>query len=207
MGVAAVGFSGCASVKIAMPGAATDEAVSLAGVHERAALVSATRQLDRTPWPEITEENFSGRMMTALFGGEQKNDGVSRDAALEAYAAMLAAERSPQAVLMQDANATLRHARMVSESGRQAAYAMNPSSGDISVLESAIADVRESRDMYVGTLRLLRKKGFDIDRDFEQELKKAFTQTIQDIGTSADIVADRVSSAATAQYADQQTDR
>ncbi|MCI5047392.1 MAG: hypothetical protein MRY59_07805 [Aquisalinus sp.] len=199
--------SGCASVKIAMPGAETGKEVSLAGVKERAALVSATRQLDRTPWPTITEAGFTGRMMSSLFGAEDPNDGVTKEAALEIYADMLAAQANPTATLMQDANTSLRQARMVSEAGRQAAYAMNPSSDDISVLENAISEVRECRDIYVGALRLLRKKGFEIDRTTEQELKNAFTQTIQDIGASADIVADRVSSAATAQYADEQARR
>ncbi|MCI5043945.1 MAG: hypothetical protein MRY72_04550 [Aquisalinus sp.] len=202
-----IAVASCASVKIAMPGADTNKEVSLAGVKERAALVSATRQLDRTPWPAITEAGFTGRMMSSLFGAEDYNDGVTKEAALESYADMLAAQANPTATLMQDANTSLRQARLVSEAGRQAAYAMNPSSDDISVLESAISDVRESRDMYVGALRLLRKKGFDIDRTTEQDLKKAFTQTIQDIGASADIVADRVSSAATAQYANEQSQR
>ncbi len=185
--------TGCASVKISNPENDRQQLVAQVGAKERVALKMATRDLGKTPWPEITDETLSVRMVNAMFGVPSKTTGMSREDALEIYAMRLRREASPEVALLRDANLTLRQARQVAEAGRMAAVAINPNSTDIVVLEGAISDVRECREMYLAALKMLRKEGHEFTKQEQTELKAAFSQTIQDIGSTADLVAERLS--------------
>ncbi len=183
--------SGCASVKLSMPGQEKDSLEANAGARERVALLAATRELERTPWPAVAETSLSSRMVNAMFGVKATADGMSRDEALDVYAMRLARQNYPTGALMRDANVTLRQARKVAESGRLAAAAIKPSSSDIAVLETAISNVRECREMYLAAMKELKKDGHTVAKQDQTELKEAFSQTIQDIGATADLVAER----------------
>ena len=192
--LAAVGLSACASVKILPPetSAASVSQPATTGFSERQELVQAARELQSTPWPEVTEASLASRMVSVLFGRESEREGTSREEALEVYVASLsAAPSSAPSMLMRHADTTLRAARTVAERGRLAATAINPSTDDIAVLEEAIGDVRASRDMYIAALKLLKSDGHVVPDGDVAELQAAFSQTIRDIGSTADLVAER----------------
>lgn len=192
--LAAGALSACASVKILPPEANATSAsqAATAGHSERQELVQAARMLADTPWPEVTETSLANRMVSVLFGREDVAEGTSREEALEVYVASLSATPgSASSTLMHHADNTLRAARIVAERGRLAATAINPSTDDIAVLEDAIGDVRASRDMYIAALKQLKSDGHLIPDGDVAELQAAFSQTIRDIGSTADLVAER----------------
>ncbi|GGD01493.1 hypothetical protein [Aquisalinus flavus] len=171
---------------------ATASQTAPTGYSERQDLVQAARKLENTPWPEVTEASLANRMVSVLFGREDVAEGTSREDALEVYVASLsAAPSSAPSTLMRHADNTLRAARTVAERGRLAATAINPSTDDIAVLEEAIGDVRASRDMYIAALKQLKSDGHMIPDGDVAELQAAFSQTIRDIGSTADLVAER----------------
>ncbi|NHK27828.1 hypothetical protein FF098_007940 [Parvularcula flava] len=188
------GLSACASVKILPPetSVASSHQPASSGYSERQELVQAARQLESTPWPEVTEASLTNRMVSVLFGREEVSEGTSREEALDIYLASLNASPSnAPSTLMRHADNTLRAARKVAERGRMAATAINPSADDIAVLEEAIGDVRASRDMYIAALKRLKSDGHIVPDGDVAELQAAFSQTIRDIGSTADMVAAR----------------
>lgn len=192
--LAAAGLSACASVKILPPetNTASVSQPATSGFSERQELVQAARELENTPWPEVTETSLANRMVSVLFGREDVSEGTSREEALEVYVASLTASpSSAPSTLMRHADNTLRAARTVAERGRMAATAINPSADDIAVLEEAIGDVRASRDMYIAALKKLKSDGHIVPDGDVAELQAAFSQTIRDIGSTADLVAER----------------
>lgn len=192
--LAAAGLSACASVKILPPETTTANVSqpSASGFSERLELVRAARELENTPWPEVTETSLANRMVSVLFGREDVSEGTSKEEALEVYVSSLSASPSnAPSTLMRHADNTLRAARTVAERGRLAATAINPSTDDIVVLEEAIGDVRASRDMYIAALKKLKSDGHIVPDGDVAELQAAFSQTIRDIGSTADLVAER----------------
>lgn len=194
--LAALSANGCASVKLAPVETFQPAARSVSTGHsERQALVSATRELKQTPWPDVTETSLTERMVSILFGGDEEETGMTRDEALQLYVSSLKTDSaSPVILLTRHADNTLRSARNVAESGRLAATAINPDTDDIAVLEDAIADIRFSRDMYISAMKMLKSDGYDVSGDEMDEIRAAFSQTIRDIGTTADAVAERAMS-------------
>lgn len=190
-------MSSCASVKLIPEKAVTIVSKAPAtGQSERLALVAATEELDETPWPAVNETSLTERMASRLFGRKADDRGLSRDEAVDLYAESLSSRSAdPAHLLLADADRTLRSARDVAEAGRLAAEAINPDTDDIAVLEDAIAEVRFSRDMYLATLKSLKDDGHGVSNTQMAGIKAAFSQTIDDIGTTADVVAARAMSA------------
>ena len=193
--------AGCASVKIGTGdssevAAAPVKVYQAAAKSERAILVDATYKIRQTPWPEVHEESLGDRMVGVLFGnGETNNKGVSQDQALEIYMRRLQLQPNPVRSLMRDADTSLSHARNLAETGRQAAHSIQPRAQDIDMLERAIGDIRECREMYLAAMKRMKNSGADITRQDMHELKQAFSQTIRDIGTTADLIHDHVAQA------------
>lgn len=184
-----------------MPGRDTPTDVSSrAGHSERQALAEAVAALKATPWPEVEKTPLTTRMVSVLFGAEHETTGVTRDDALQAYVADATLESRPAATVIAHADTTLAAARQVAETGRSAAQSVNPDTDDVAALEGAINDIRFSRDMYLSALKRLEDDGHDIPMGQADIIRAAFSQTIEDIGSTADIVAARA--AALRQQAD-----
>ena len=183
-----IGLSACASVKVAVPGfQKADEKAVAAGYSERVALLEATEALANQPWGEADE----GGMMSMLFGNSRNGE---TDRLVDEYLATAKADGAdPVLTVMQDMHTSLANARHVAEAGRQAVVAITPVPSDITMLEDAIGEARECRDMYVKALKVLDRRGASITRDEVRDVRDAFTQTIADIGQTADLVAERVS--------------
>ncbi len=182
-----IGLSACASVKVAVPGFSKSQETVDAGYSERVALLEATEALSDQPWGEADESG----MMSVLFGKGRDNQA---DRLVEDYLATAKADGAdPVLIVMQDMHTSLANARHVAEAGRQAVVAITPVASDITMLEDAIGEARECRDMYVKALKMLDRRGANITRDEVRDVRDAFSQTIADIGQTADLVAERVS--------------
>ncbi len=194
--------AGCASVKIQMPGS-QNQAVMVS--HERTALALSANQLKNTPWPKPTKTKASGRMINMLFGADEEK-GLNKEQACEIYVDGLRdGSGLTHLKVLADADETLSQGRALAEAGRMTTQAIQPTSDDVAMMEAAIADLQESRDMYVMSLKKLRNDGEDVSSSEIKELKRAFTQTIIDIGRAADVVAEKAAQNKASQYAEPQT--
>lgn len=174
--------TGCASVKISIPGTEKAEATST----ERVALKDAASSLSDHPWGESPENGF----VSVLFGTVANNE---KERVVKAYISEMES-RGEDAVtgVFADADMSLAHARQVVEAGRQALNAINPQPSDIALLERAISDTRECRAMYVAVLETLDRRNAGVTREDVRVIRDAFSQTIDDMGVTADLVAEHV---------------
>lgn len=190
--------AGCASITLSGKDGArgqVDQKIEIVrGASERQALVAAVSTLDQTPWPQIEKISLRARMAGSLFGGDKNPpaSSMTREQAIEIYLNQLMTDPQPTGQLLLDADTTLTQARQVAESGRLAARAMRPQSGDIKVLENAIANVRTSRNIYLAAMSRLKKQGIYVQREDMSDIKDAFSQTMRDIGLTANILAERL---------------
>lgn len=176
----------CASVKVSMPGMGNKEEPTTALYSERIALNDAASDLGELPWGETPQSD----MMSVLFGTVSDN---ARERTIKSYIADIQARgEDPVTSVYADADMSLAHARQVVEAGRQAVNAMTPLSSDITTLERAISDTRECRSIYVATLELLDRRGEAVSQKDVRVIKDAFSQTIEDMALTADLVADKV---------------
>ncbi len=175
--ILAIGACGCSTV-IRSETAIDEEA----GVAERAALRSAARDLAKAPWPKPSTSSFAERLAGVDAGGDQ----ISRDEAVDAYLAALPASDGAEGALMADAG---RHLEFASALKRVAEIAGDGSRlrlADVALLEEAISDLRETRSIYVASIRKL-----DGDEDNVDLLKESFDRVIKDLGEVADDLADK----------------
>lgn len=179
-------LTACASVKVSMPGLGGDTA-ELPNAHsERVALYDAASALADQPWGQVDDTG----LVNVLFGTIKETE---RDRVLEQYVSTVRVSAAdPVTAIIADADSSLGHARRVAEAGRQAMHSMQPVGSDISTLEEAIAEARECRKMYVRALQALQDDGADVRDEDVDMIRDAFTQTITDIGETADMVAERV---------------
>lgn len=209
--------SGCASVKIAMPGSDQEvQANQTANTPTRQTgqsdaqsnLTTAARQLQQTPWPEIDAPTTNERLTGMIFGTKDSENSFTQKDAEKFYLISLQAKGHDQLALVQaDADRSLKQARQLAEYGRQIARMKYVSSTDMETLESAIGDVRECRDVYVNTLKSLKAEGYSIDSSHWQEMRNAFNQAINDMGVTADMLAQNLNQDnAAPQYVQTRTD-
>lgn len=191
--------TGCASVKVSMPGMGNKAAKKEAAYSERVALNDAATDLSDHPWGETPENG----LVSVMFGTVSNN---AQERTIKSYIADIEARgEDPVAGVFADADLSLAHARRVVEAGRQAIDAITPVSSDIVTLERAISDTRECRTMYVAALETLGRRDTDVTRSEILVIRDAFTQTIDDMGMTADLVAERVAEAQSrARFAEQQ---
>ncbi|RFB06071.1 hypothetical protein [Parvularcula marina] len=183
-----LGFAatGCASVKVSIPGMGDKAEIADTGYSERVALIDAADDLSLHPWGDTPDNGF----VNVLFGTVSDNP---QERAVKDYIATIERRgEDPVAGVFADADLSLAHARRVVEAGRQAMGAITPVPSDIATLERAISDTRECRTMYVAALETLERRDWDVSRTDILVIRDAFTQTIDDMGVTADLVAERV---------------
>ncbi|WOI54122.1 hypothetical protein [Parvularcula sp. LCG005] len=169
-----------------MPGFAGEESQAPVAHSERIALNDAASALADQPWGKVEDSG----LVTVLFGRLKETE---EDRVLDQYISRIRTfNADPVTAVIADADSSLAQARRVAEAGRQAVNSMQPVASDISTLEDAISEARECRKMYVRALQLLQKDGAAISESDVDMIRDAFTQTIADIGQTADVVADRV---------------
>lgn len=184
--ILALGASGCATVTLYGDSGQARPAA------ERLALNAAVEALSDTPWPQPEKSSLLNVMGGVLFGDGGDGERMTEDRAVQIYLAS-AAKTAPDVstVVDADAQALLRAALQVSMAADAAAYAPVASKDDVEVLETAIADLRESRDMFVRAYRSLQKDGAPVADARITHVKTAFSSAMKEIGASADIIAER----------------
>lgn len=166
---------------------------------EREALKTAAAEVSRTAWPKPENPSLGARL-TGFIGGDR--DSVSKDDAVEAYVAILITEKAPGSQLMEDAARHLEAAWLLAEAADAAAVSVRPTGSDIAVVESAIGDLREHRDIYLATVKMLEKSNaLAAQNDPDEAIKTSFNEAIKLIGAAADRLADRIDNDRSETYA------
>lgn len=171
--------SGCAAVVLSEGGQRGPEAAI-----EREALASAAAAVAETPWPRAREASLAER----LVGTSGPSPDEHRLA--EIYVSGLSAPRKP--VILAAATANIGAARRLAETGEAALTAIRPAMSDVAVIEAAIADMKENRDVYVASLKLVARSGETVDAEELRRLRGAFAEAISDLGKVADSLAERM---------------
>lgn len=171
----ALAAAGCSTV---IKTSSEEDAASLA---ERAALIEAAAGAAWSPWPKPSASSIAER----LAGGAPPSEHVSRDDAVDAYVAALNAAPDGEAVLIGDASRHLAAARALKVAAEEAFSAGSPRLSDVAIIEDAIADLRETRTIYVATL-----KKIDAEKDLVEQVKRDFDIALKDLGDVADQLAE-----------------
>jgi hypothetical protein len=147
---------------------------------ERAALREAAAALAQAPWPKPSSSSLVERLAGAPDGAR-----VSRDDAIRAYLGRLAPQPAPAQSLSVDAARHLEAARALAAVAAEACDSSNPRLADVALVEDAIADLRETRAIY-----LAASKKLALDRDAAETLKRSFDDVLGDLGDVADALAE-----------------
>lgn len=152
-----------------------------AGAAEREALREAAGEVAKSPWPKPSSSSLAER----LAGGEADEDKVSRDDAVKVYVASLKSAPSADILLMADADRHLEAARVLKAVAEEACDSPSPRLSDVALIEDAIADLRETRAIYVASVKKL-----DADDDIADRIKDSFDEVLKDLGDVADQLAE-----------------
>ncbi|MEX0645075.1 MAG: hypothetical protein WD076_07180 [Parvularculaceae bacterium] len=159
------------------------------------ALISAAAAVSRADWPRA-DRGFWGDNFAGLSGGD-----ADKDEMVEAYLASLAPGPTRINAIQADAWNKLHAADGLVEAAYSAADAIQPAAADVAIIETAIGDLRECRDVFVASLKAASKHGDPVDGADIRALKAAFNDSISELGAAADELADRVASDRTKTYA------
>ena len=185
--------SGCASVKLGQAEKTSSEVAPAEIISsQRVILHQAAAQLQAKSWPSPSDKDMTDKVLSVLFG--QDDDGtITEEQAVEIYIASVRNRTSGDSwhAVLAEADTYLAQGRALAEIGRQTSHSITPTDDDVRMLETAISDLREGRDIYMRSLDMLRDAGEPVSKDEISNLKRAFNQTIYDIGRTADIIADR----------------
>ncbi|MEL7487577.1 MAG: hypothetical protein AAGJ87_10230 [Pseudomonadota bacterium] len=158
---------------------------------ERQALKDAAEHVSKIHWPEPQAAGWSARLAGVVSGS--KSTGVTRKDAIDAYLLVLASSDDPTRRLVSDAETQLRAADAMANAAEDAAFAQRPSMSDVAIVEAAIGDLREARDIYIASAKVVAAT--DAEKDaIVAALKTDYARAITEIGQAADLIADRVAS-------------
>lgn len=173
-GLACVLSTGCSTVVIREPQAAV---ASAAGQSD---LILAAEAVSETRWPR------SEGGLSSMFGGGDSSDSAA------SYVAQLGEGPGRGVAVLKDAYVHIDAAHRLAAAADRATAITQPSDEDVRVVESAIGDLRDARDVYLASLRALGAEGDGVEPRTEQSLKAAFNEAIREIGAAADALSDRV---------------
>lgn len=162
---------------------------------EREALIDAAAAVSKTKWPE--PQNVSWQARIAHIGADR----VSKSDAVEAYLASFGDSKPKYDKVLGDAGAHLLAADNLTRAAANAANSVRPVMADVSVVEEAIGDLRQTRDIYLESLKILAREGEPVRSANIRALKSQFDGAIKELGDVADELADRVADDATQIYA------
>lgn len=156
---------------------------------ERDALVGAATAISETKWPQPRSASWAAR----LTGGSGDDLLVSQTDAVDAYLKSLGAPPGRQTIVFSDAARCLDAANALVDAASLAAEAIRPLMADVAVVEGAIGELRENRDIYLASLKELAHEGEEIDAVQLRALKAEFNEAIEAVGEAADLLAEKVS--------------
>ncbi|MEO0320264.1 MAG: hypothetical protein AAF199_05150 [Pseudomonadota bacterium] len=181
--------TGCVTVIDGGAQSVHSAAQSLETYAKRATILDAIDKLAQTPWPAGDKTVFSDRMSAIILGGEKKaTDSASP---VQYYVASLnqlpAGEQLGQ--LTQDAQTHLTSARNVEIAIDRALPDFSALREDIVAVESAIASLRDARNIYVASLKMLSQDNSEITARSIAGLKHDFTLASRGLSERADLLA------------------
>jgi hypothetical protein len=171
-----VAAAGCSTVIKTSSGDAEASAT------ERAALIEAAAGAAWSPWPKPSSSSIAER----LAGGEERSDDISRDDAVEAYVSALKSAPDGEADLIEDAERHLDAAKGLKDAAEEAGESPSPLLSDVALVEDAIADLRETRTIYLASLKRIGG-----EKDTAERLKRDFDEALKDLGEVADELAEK----------------
>lgn len=186
-------FSGGCSTVIMADRGAEDRAGERSSAAERTALTSAADAVSQTRWPKP-----NANPLGAMLGGGR--DRVSEQDAVETYLAALGGAGA--GAVMADANRHLAAAGRLADTAAACANAARPVMADVAVVEDAIADLKGIRDVYVASLKSLKKEGERVGDDDIRAVRDDFNNAIRTLGKAADRLADSVAHNKSRAYAE-----
>jgi hypothetical protein len=175
--------SGCSTVVFSH-----DQSAERKNAVERDALVLAAAAIAETKWPQPQSASWAAR----LTGGGDDEDRISEDDAISAYVKALGAPPGRQEIVFADAANHLTAANALVDAAETTAETIRPMAADIAVMEEAIGELRENRDIYVACLKTLAREGETVDSARLRALKADFNEAIEAVGDAADVLAEKV---------------
>jgi hypothetical protein len=158
-----------------------DASEDFAMTEERAALKEAAAELAWAPWPKPQESSLVGRFAAA----DDKDDRMTRDRAVEIYLATLAADADASGKIAADARRHLVAAAVLADVAERASHSPSPKLSDVAVLEASIADLRETRAVYLAALRKI-----DADDDAIEAIRDPLDAAVKKLSRVADELAE-----------------
>lgn len=147
---------------------------------ERAALQAAAAELAWSPWPKPQDASFAAR-----FSGGEAEDSMTRDRAVDIYLASVG-EADAVSRIEADARRHLVAADALADVAERASDSANPRLADVAVLEASIADLRETRAVYIAAL-----KKIDAESDAIDDIRAPLDAAVKKLGRVADDLAER----------------
>ncbi len=160
-----------------------DASDALVMTEERAALKEAAAELAWSPWPKPADKSFTGGDSDA--GADDSR--MTRERAVEIYLASFAPGADAGDRIAADARRHLVAASALAEIAERASESPSPKLSDVAVLEASIADLRETRAVYLAALRRIDADDKDIDaiRDPLDAAVKKLSRVADDLAESA----------------------
>jgi hypothetical protein len=171
-------------VLIALPACSTvirtaDAPDAAAMSEERAALKDAAADLAWSPWPKPEDASFAAR-----FAGGGNEDRMTRDRAVEIYLASIGGDGAAQRIAA-DVRRHLVAANALAGVAERTSEGAGPRLSDVAVLEASIADLRETRAVYIAAL-----KKIDADGDTIDSIRDPLDAAVKRLGRVADELAE-----------------
>jgi len=184
---------GCTTV-LSINGSSAKQEISV----ERIAFKEAAADVSATKWPKPEKISLSRRLAGVTGTAEPR---VSKADAVNAYVSSLSQADEPVAILISDADRHLDAARRLVVHAEAATGAIRPTMSDVAMLERAIADLRQCREIYVAAVKILPAGEAGSQRVHLASLRADFGQVIRDIGVAADTLADKAADDETKTFA------
>jgi hypothetical protein len=178
---------GCSTVVMSDRGAS-----SAAAVVERDALTAAAAAVSDTPWPRTGAASFADRL-----SGSERRPGRTEAATI--YVASISGVKKP--VILAAAAAHAESARRLAVVADSALEAIRPLMTDVAVVEDAIGELKDIREIYVEALKLIARQGEPVDAEEIRRVRGQFTLAIRELGAAADALAERADRDPTRTYA------
>ncbi len=149
---------------------------------ERAALKEAAAELAWSPWPKPEDATFAARFASGDEGASEIG-AMTRDRAVEAYLASLS-DTDAEGRIAADARRHLVAAAALTDIAERASEGPSPRLSDVAVLETSIADLRETRAVYIAAL-----KKIDAQDEAVDAIREPLDAAVKKLGRVADDLA------------------
>lgn len=159
------------------------------GATERIELQKAAEAVRTTRWTKPEKQDL-GALLTGVVG--ESGTRFTRENAIVEYVALLNRDADPVVAINQDIAKTLQATDHLIAVSQETVEALNPRMTDVDLLETVIADLSETRTIYLRALTFVeRGKDDDDAKSLRGATKEAFEDRLAGLGDVADEIADR----------------